>query len=161
MKIYNIQKLAIFTAILIIVSVLFLGALQLTVPLNYPDFIPGHVAWSATTKFQDLVVMPIVLVGGFLIFVFMMNLFRKLNEIDSEASQKVAFQLILWSLPAFSTISGLLIHKGLEEGFLVISLLGVLIISFSSWLSLKRGTSIEVENISIRSEEHTSELQSR
>lgn len=148
MKIYNIQRLAIFTAVLVAVSALFLSAIQLTLPLSYPDFIPGHVAWSATTKFQDLVVMPIVLVGGFLLFVFLMNLFKKLNERDSEESQKVAFQLVLWSLPAFSTLSGLLIHKGLQDKLLVISLMGVIIVSFSSWLSLKRKTPIEIEKIS-------------
>ena len=83
MQIYNIQKLSIFTAILVTVSALFLGSLQLTLPLDYSDFISGNVAWSAQTKFQDLVVMPIALVGGFLIFVFLMHLFRKSNEMPT------------------------------------------------------------------------------
>ena len=70
MQIYNIQKLSIFTAILVTVSVLFLELLQLNIPLDYSDFITGNTVWSAQTKFQDLVVMPIALVGGFLMFIF-------------------------------------------------------------------------------------------
>ena len=70
MQVYNIQKLSIFTAILVTVSVLFLSALQLNIPLDYSDFITENTVWSAQTKFQYLVVMPIALVGGFLMFIF-------------------------------------------------------------------------------------------
>ena len=149
MKDYHVQKLAIFNATLIVVSILFLGALELTVPLNYPDFIPGHLAWFATTKFQDLVVIPIVLVSGPLVFVFLTSLFRKLNMTDLKAAQKLAFQLVLWSLPALSTLSGVLIQRSIENEFLLISFAGVSIISFCSWLSLTQQTHIKIENISI------------
>ena len=70
MQVYNIQKLSIFTAILVTVSVLFLSALQLNIPLDYSDFITENTVWSAQTKFQYLVVMPNALVGGFLMFIF-------------------------------------------------------------------------------------------
>ena len=149
MKIYNIQKLAIFTTILTTVSVLFIVVLQLTIPMKYPDFISGHLVWSATTKLQDLIIMPSVLAIVFFLYIFMMSLFRKLNKINLETSQKVAFQLVLWCLPAISTVSSLLIHKGLESKFLIISLIGVMIISFYSWLSMKQQTTIEIEKISI------------
>ena len=94
MKIYNIQKLAIFTTILTTVSVLFIVVLQLTIPMKYPDFISGHLVWSATTKLQDLIIMPIVLAIVFFLYIFMMSLFRKLNKINLETSQKVVILLL-------------------------------------------------------------------
>ena len=148
MGLNNIQKLAIFTSILVAISSLFLIAIQLKTPASYPDFMTGHITWSATTKFQDLIVMPVILFGASLVFLFFARLFRSLRKTDSGAFDKVSFQLVLWSLPAFSTLSGLLIHKGIEDAFIVISVMGLITVSLASAVAVNRKKAIDIEKIS-------------
>ncbi|MDR2689649.1 MAG: hypothetical protein LBB76_07830 [Azoarcus sp.] len=75
--------------------------LQLKWAPNYPDFIVGHLAWKAETKFQDLLAAPVFCVVLFFSLRFLTAHFTRMSERFGTAfAMRFASCSLWWTLPA-------------------------------------------------------------
>ncbi|MFD1693392.1 hypothetical protein ACFSHR_23865 [Azotobacter chroococcum] len=113
---FMIKQLSITEKIAAAVSSCVLGALaiiaclKLKVAPSYPDFVVGSITWTAETKLQDLVVMPVFIFALFFGFLLISIGIKRLGE-DERFSSELSNQLIWWSLPSFAAILSMVLGE--------------------------------------------------
>jgi len=133
----KIEKVAAFVATGIILALIINICLNLKIAPSYSDFIVGHITWNATTKFQDIILGPVVIAGSFFfLLLFSTLLYRLKNRYGNDRSEHLANQLILWSTPGFAAIIGLFLKVELSTGVLVFSAMPIITLSIISTVSL-------------------------
>jgi len=150
MHLNNIQRLAVcISAIAIFIGLMHLS-LNLSPQVSYSDFIAGYVAWTNTTKFQDLVVMPVAVTGTILFIIFMIVFFEKIDNLTIENNSKDApLHVIYWTIPAIAAISTAILYNKFDSVFFCVSLIGILSLASICFITIKRNHTVDVEAISI------------
>lgn len=119
MRLYNTQKIALVFASVVMAAGLMMLSLHITPAITYADFIAGHITWTDGTKFQDLIVMPITIVGSTMFLIFLFNLLESINRYTERTdSENASLHICYWSIPAFATICSSILHKNFDSVFL-------------------------------------------
>ncbi|MFB1490736.1 MULTISPECIES: hypothetical protein [unclassified Thiocapsa] len=120
------HKIGSVISALVIGSVFFLAALQLSINQGYSEFVVGSLAWYAGNKFQDLVAWPVFIIFSFLGFSALSRISSHLQEnYGGEVSANFDAQLVLWSLPFYAGAASLFFGGAIDHKTAIISALGI------------------------------------
>lgn len=146
----SVQRLAIgLTGLTAFVSLLLLS-LKISSPVSYADFIAGHITWTGATKLQDLLVMPLAVIGTFLSVSCFIALFERVTKnANAETSSNLALHLVYWSLPALAIIAVALTYKNFDRVFFALSVIGIIFLSLSYFIANKNTNTIRPETLSM------------
>jgi len=149
-RLSSVEKIAVIVATGIFSALTVSICLGLKVSQTYSDFIVGHIAWNATTKFQDIVIGPAVIVVssvGLILFSMLLNKLKKRH--GDGHSEQLASQLIWWSIPGIAGIVGLFLRTGLNTEVLVFSAVPIIVVSVISIANHLKKIKINIEIVSI------------
>jgi hypothetical protein len=150
MHINNLQRLSIVIVGILTFAGLLLLSLKISASLTYTDFIAGHIAWTRGTKLQDLLVMPLSIIGTSITVIMFLSFFEKINRTaNKENTINIAQQIIYWSIPATAIIVSSLAYKNFDRVFYAVSMLGIIFFTFSYIIASKKYRDIPADTISI------------
>lgn len=135
------EKIAAAVSSCVLGALAIIACLKLKVAPSYPDFVVGSITWTAETKLQDLVVMPVFIFALFFGFLLISIGIKRLGE-DERFSSELSNQLIWWSLPSFAAILSMVLGGVLDERIFVISAIGILFVLFISVFCWSKGINI-------------------
>jgi|GEM_PF-872595 len=119
---------------------------QLEIPQKYPDFVVGNTTWGAQGKLEDLIAVPVFIGVAFLSFILFSFLIRKQKQLfGQDRSNKLASQIIWWSLPAMTSIFRLISGASIYPALFSISAVGLTILVIASVSSNARKNSLDFE----------------
>jgi len=144
------EKVAVIAAAGIFSALTVCACLGLKISPTYSDFIVGHIAWNAATKFQDIVIGPAVIAVSFVGLVLFSTLLNKLRKrYGGDHSEQLANQFIWWSIPGVAGIVGLFLKPGLNAGVLVFSAVFIVVLSVISIVNYLKKTKINMEVVGV------------
>jgi len=125
-----IERLAVVVSSAVFAALAFVLCLEMMIAPSYPDFIVDAISWSAASKLQDILVGPLSLVvAGIGLLFFTKRIHRLKNQMGEEHSIELSNQLLLWSVPAFIAIFGFFFHMRLTIDGLVLSAIGIVVVT--------------------------------
>lgn len=122
----SIEKIAVLVASGCMAISALLASLSLAVAPTYSDFIVGNITWSASTKLQDLLAVPVFILAllfGFWFFTEQIG--RIKTKWGHSTAEELVSQIFWWSVPAVATLGGSFIGLPFDKKFFCISVLGL------------------------------------
>lgn len=126
-----IEKIAVLVASGCMAILALLVCLSLSVTPTYSDFIVGNITWSASTKLQDLLAVPVFII--FLLFGFWFfteQIGRVKTKWGDETAEDLVSQIFWWFVPAVATLGGSFIGLSFDKKLFCISVIGLVYMAF-------------------------------
>lgn len=132
---------AVIASFVLAVVALFIN-FNLSFSPHYTDFIVGNITWGAQTKLQDLIAVPLFITVLFLGFLLLQLALVKQKHLFGNAyTNKLASQLLWWSLPSIISLSSLFLGKSMDKQLIYLSAVGIIVlgvsVSYHTWKNVE------------------------
>ena len=121
-------------------------------PQHYPDFIVGFLAWNDYAKFQDLLVLPALVVAVIVAILAWRAALRRLDDpgTDPGARDTLVEHVLLWSIPAAASASTLVIGTRADHFLITASFAGVAaLVALAGTKAVVRGEDVAARSFAL------------
>jgi len=145
-----VEKLIIFLFSSFCAAIVFWSCISLTIPASYPDFVVGSITWSASTKLQDIIVVPLTILALLSTAAFLVNQFAAHKKcFGQQYTVDLSYHLFVWLVPSLIALLDYILNSRIDRLSGYFSLLGVVCLYVISVFHRYRNIKVSPATISI------------